>query len=254
MPIAMPRTMLTDEHWTRLRPILLELNLYDKVNLRRTVEGVLYRMRVGCPWRDLPEYFGKSNTVYKAFRRWSASNKLIALFELLIKGSDLEWVFIDATHVKAHQHSSGAHENAQAISKSVAGRATKIHLAVDAHGNPIIFILSDSTTHDVKVAPDLVDKVDLSNTEILCADKGYDSEALREHIKQAGTRDNIPRRANTKSSNDHMDWDLYNVRHLVENAFAKLKNYRAVATRFDKLKQSYENTVALACAYIWLKL
>ncbi|WP_289051124.1 IS5 family transposase, partial [uncultured Psychrobacter sp.] len=153
-----------------------------------------------------------------------------------------------------HQHSSGGNENLQSISKSVAGRATKIHLAVDAHGNPITFILSDGTTHDVKVAPDLVDKVNLSNTEVLCADKGYDSDALRAHIEQAGTRDNIPRKRNTQSSNDHMDWDLYKARHLVENAFAKLKQYRAVATRFDKLKQSYENTVALACAYIWLKL
>ena len=250
----MPRTMLKNEHWTRLRPILLELNIYDKGNLRLTIEGILYHMRTGCPWRDLPAYFGKPNTVYKAYQRWFRSNKFIGLFALVIREPDLEWVFIDGTHIKAHQHSSGRHEAAQAISKSVAGRATKVHLAVDAHGNPITFILSDGTTHDVKVAPDLVDKVNLSNTEVLCADKGYDSDALRAHIEQAGTRDNIPRKRNTKSSNDHMDWDLYKARHLVENAFAKLKQYRAVATRFDKLKQSYENTVALACAYIWLKL
>ena len=178
---------------------------------------------------------------------------MIALFTLLIKDADLEWVF-DGTHIKAHQHSSSGNENLQSISKSVAGRATKIHLAVDAHGNLITFILSDGTTHDVKVAPDLVDKVNLSDTEVLCADKGYDSDALRAHIEQAGTHNNIPRKRNTKSSNDHMDWDLYKARHLVENAFVKLKQYRAVATRFDKLKQSYENTVALACAYIWLKL
>ena len=106
----------------------------------------------------------------------------------------------------------------------------------------------------MKVAPDLIDNIDLSATVTVCADKGYDSEALRAHIKQAGTRDNIPRKRNTKSSNDHMDWDLYKVRQLVENAFAKLKNYRAVATRFDKLKQSHENTVAPACVYLWLKL
>ncbi|MEC5210894.1 transposase [Psychrobacter sp. PL15] len=150
-------------------------------------------------------------------------------------------------------HLSGVNEVDQAISKSVAGRATKIHLAVDAHGNPISFILSDGTTHDVRVAPDLVDKIDLSNTDILCADKGYDSDTLREHIKQAGSFDNSPRKKNTKSDNHHMDWDLYKIRHLVENAFAHLKRFRAVATRYDKLKQSYENTVALAGAYIWLR-
>ncbi|MGP9457109.1 transposase, partial [Psychrobacter sp. AOP7-D2-23] len=110
----MPRTMLKDQHWTRLRPILLELNIYDKGNLRQTVEGVLYRMRVGCPWRDLPPYFGKPNTVYKAYQRWFRSNKLIALFALLIKDSDCEWVFIDGTHIKAHQHSNGSNEVEQA--------------------------------------------------------------------------------------------------------------------------------------------
>lgn len=51
-----------------------------------------------------------------------------------------------------------------------------------------------------------------------------------------------------------MDWHLYKARYLVENTFAKLKNYRAVFISFDKLKQSYENTMALACAYRWLKL
>lgn len=101
-------------------------------------------------------------------------------------------MFIDGTHIKAHQYSSGGNDIDQAISKSVAGRATKIHLAVDAHGNPITFILSDGTKYDVKVAPDLVDRIDLSNRDVLCPYKGYDSEALREHIKKAETRENIP--------------------------------------------------------------
>lgn len=90
--------------------------------------------------------------------------------------------------------------------------------------------------------------------DVLFADKGYDSDALRVHIKQAGCCDNTSRKQNTKSDNNHMNWHLYKARHLVENAFAKLKNYRAVATIFDKLKQGYEYTVALACAYLWLKL
>ncbi len=160
---------------------------------------------IGCVLGDLPAYFGKPNTVYKAYQRWFRSNKLIQLFALLIKESDLEWVFIDSTHIKAHQHSSGSNEIDQAISKSVAGRATNIHLAVDAHDTLLTFILSDGTTHDAKVAPDLIDKIDLSNTEVLCADKGYDSEALREQIKQARCCNKIPRKRNTQSDNNHMD-------------------------------------------------
>lgn len=51
----MPRTMLTDEHWSRLKPILLDLNIYDKPNLRNILEAMLFRLRAGCPWRDISE-------------------------------------------------------------------------------------------------------------------------------------------------------------------------------------------------------
>ena len=61
----MPRTLLTDELWSKLLIILLELGVYDKSNLRRAIEGILYRMRTGCPWHDLPASFGKFQAVYK---------------------------------------------------------------------------------------------------------------------------------------------------------------------------------------------
>lgn len=68
----MPRQMLTDGHWSQLKPNLLQQDIYDKANLRATVEGTLYRMRTGCQWRNLPETIGPWNTVYKRFNDWSA--------------------------------------------------------------------------------------------------------------------------------------------------------------------------------------
>ncbi len=251
----MPRTMLTDEHWSRLKLILLDLNIYDKPNLRNILEAMLFRLRAGCPWRDIPECFGAHNTIFKTFRRWTKSNKLIKLFKNLIDSPDLEWIFIDGSHIRAHQHSTGAAMGqANYISKSVAGNSSKIHLAVDANGNPIEFIISDGTTHDVKLAPELVSLLDCDKTEFICADKGYDSDELRYKIKNRAIGANIPKKKNTKSSYNHMDWYLYKMRHLVENAFARLKHFRSIATRFDKLKESFEATVALACASIWIKL
>ncbi len=82
--------MLQYQHETRPIYMLLELNIYDKGNLRQAVEGILYRMRVGCPWHDLPPYFGKLNTIYKADQHWFRSNKVIVLFALLIKDTDCE--------------------------------------------------------------------------------------------------------------------------------------------------------------------
>ena len=63
----MTRLMLSDELWSKLRTIMRQNGVYDKSHLRLTVEAILYRMRVGCPWRDLPAYFGKWNSIYKKF-------------------------------------------------------------------------------------------------------------------------------------------------------------------------------------------
>ncbi len=138
----MSRNTLTNETWSRLLPILKQLGIYRKKNLRKTVEGILFRLRTGCQWADIPSYFGKANSLYPSFR--------------LI------------------------------------------------------------------------------------------------HSKQS--KANIPYKKNREHLNVDTDWYLYKIRHLVENAFARLKHFRALATRYDKLKRNYESTVSLACALIWLKL
>lgn len=64
----MPRLMLSDEHWSKLKGMMLQENIYNKRDLRMVVEGMLYRLRVGCAWRDLPTCFGRWNSVYKKFK------------------------------------------------------------------------------------------------------------------------------------------------------------------------------------------
>ena len=174
------------------------------------------------------------------------------IFKLFSKHADKEWIFIDGSHVRAHQHAAGIKN--QEITKSIGGNSSKIHLAIDSDGNPIEFIISDGTSHDIKIAPALLSKLDLTESEILCADKGYDSDNFRNQIESTKTKPNIPRKSNTKSTNEHMDWYLYKIRHLVENAFCRLKQFRGIATRYDKLKRNYQRAVALAYIFIWLPL
>ena len=100
----------------------------------------------------------------------------------------------------------------------------------------------------------MLDSVDLSSTEVLTADKGYDSDAFRQLLADMGIRPNIPYKKDRERLNVCMDWYLYKARHLVENAFEKLKHFRAVATRYDRLKRHYESVVALACIMLWLPL
>ena len=165
----------------------------------------------------------------------------------------MEWVFIDGCYAKAHQHSAGAASgNDEAIGKSRAGNTSKIHLAVDAHGLPIEFEITGGQINDCTQAPALIAK--LPEAETIVADKGYDSERVRQQVEQQGAKAVIPRKRNSVKGNAYLDRGLYRNRHLVENAFARLKHYRAVASRFDKLKRNYESVVAMACAFLWLPM
>ena len=156
----MPRTMLNDQHWSKLLSIFRNFGIYFQSNLRNFVEAILYRIRTGCPWRDLPKEFGSYNSIFKKYNRWCKNDKLMKIFKLISSNADTEWVFIDGSHVRAHQHSAGIKD--QDISKSIGGNSSKIHLAVDADGNPIEIIISDGTIHDVKIAPKMIEKLDLS--------------------------------------------------------------------------------------------
>jgi transposase len=75
---------------------------------RGFVNGVLWILRTGAPWRDLPPCYGKWNSVAKRFRRWCAGGVWEKLLEIFIDEPDFEWLMIDASHVKAHQHAGGA--------------------------------------------------------------------------------------------------------------------------------------------------
>ena len=150
----MPRFMLNDQHWAKLAPIFMQQDIYHKPNLRLTVETMLYRMRVGCPWRDLPPEFGRWNSLYKRYNNWSEKGVFQRIFRTLSADSDTEWVFIDGSYAKAHQHSAGAASaNDEAIGKSRAGNTSKIHLAVDAHGLPIEFEITGGQINDCTQAP-----------------------------------------------------------------------------------------------------
>ncbi|MDO5640176.1 MAG: IS5 family transposase [Neisseria sp.] len=250
----MPRTLLTDEYWSKLLTILLDLGIYHKKNLRQTVEGILYRLRTGIPWEDIPPSLGKANSLLRTFHRWSARDIFKSILNALSEFPDMEWVFVDGSHVKVHQHATATVGETAAVGHSRGGNTTKIHLAVDANGNPAGFKITPGTVNDITAAPELLDEIDLSSTEVLTADKGYDSDAFRQQLADRGVKPNIPYRRDRERLNVSMDWYLYKTRHLVENAFEKLKNFRAVATRYDRLKKHYESTVALACIVLWLPL
>ena len=125
---------------------------------------------------------------------------MVRLFFELRGEIDSEWVFVDGSYVRAHQHASGArHGEDRAIGKSRGGSTTKIHIAADAHGNPIDFKITGSEVHDAKAAEEILGKI--GTAENLIGDKGYDSDAIRNLAREAGMTPVIPRKSNSTKPN-----------------------------------------------------
>ena len=249
----MLRKTLSDEMWEKLLTIMKQFRVYHKKDLRLKVEGMLYRIRNGVAWRCLPESFGKWRTIYKRFNEWSKKGLFKKLFYFLVKDPDLEWGFMDATIVKAHQHSSGAAtRSSEAIGKSRGGNTTKIHVLTESGGLPVSFLLSPGQAADSKFAYPLLEG--FSGFEYLICDRGYDSQALRSYIKNIGSKHVIPRKKNSRIGNKDIDWCLYKYRHQVENLFARIKHFRGLATRYDKLKRNFESVVSFVFCLLWLPM
>ena len=108
---VMDRLVLSDEQWGRISGLIIgrpdQRGSTGRDN-RMFVEGVLWIVRTGSPWRDLPEAFGEWNSVFRRFSRWSRKGVWQRVFETLCDDPDFEYLIIDSTIVRAHQHASGA--------------------------------------------------------------------------------------------------------------------------------------------------
>jgi transposase len=115
---------------------------------------------------------------------------------------------------------------------------------------PIRTIITDGTTHDSRQAEDLIDGFKAQN---LLADKAYDSDSIIEKSILQGINPVIPPKRNRKIQRDY-DKDLYKIRHLVENAFLYLKQWRGIATRYLKNTKSFLAAVHIRCIIMWAKI
>ena len=127
--------------------------------------------------------------------------------------------------------------------------STKIHAMVDALGNPIAFFLTPGQAHDLEGADALLPQM---RADALLADKAFDAdERVIEPLLAAGKKLVIPPKSNRKIQRI-FDREMYKARHLIENFFCKLKQYRAIATRYDKTARNFLAAIHLAAAIIWL--
>ncbi|MFG2546456.1 IS5 family transposase [Streptomyces sp. NPDC048594] len=289
------RGELTDAAWERIGPLLPRVDGRGRPwrDHRQVVNGVLWRLRTGAPWRDLPERYGPWQTVYERFARWETDGTWARLLEYVQVKDDavgtVEWtVSVDSTINRAHQHAAGARKKGalaqdeledpphstlgQALGRSRGGLTTKVHLAADGRGLPLAIVVTPSNVNDSTVFDKVLDAVRVPRLsagrprrrpETVIADKAYSSRAIRTGLRRRGIRAVVPERSDQMANRKRrgsaggrppaFDPEQYKARNVVERCFSRLKQFRAVATRFDKLAARYLAGLRLASLLLWLR-
>lgn len=250
--MAGARHELSDAEWQRIEKLLPP----DRGRTGRRphpnrimINAMLWVLRTGAPWRDLPEEYPRWSTVHTRFLRWSKQGMWKRVLDELAHALDDELAILDASIVRVHQDAvGGKKDGTELVGRSRGGATTKIHAVVDGVGNPIRVALTEGQVHDVTMASEMLK---MASSTVVVADKGYDSNAVVAQIESQGCRAIIPPRRCRLETREY-DRDIFKSRFLVEQFFQKIKRHRRIATRYEKLAVTFMGMILLACILLWI--
>jgi transposase len=280
---AATRHDLSDAQWALLEPLLPVANRLGRPRkwpLRALVDGVRHRVRVGGPWRDVPDRYGPWWRVYALFSCWQVAGVWARVEAALLAAADaagkLDWqVSVDSTTARAHVHAAGAREDSvdrvagepghHALGVSRGGWGTKIHAACEQNRQVLAVLLTPGQAGDPNHMTAVLDQIRVprpgpgrprTRPVRVLADRAYSSRANRAWLTRRGIRATIPVKANearhraargsTGGRPPAFDPISYRDRHAIECAFNALKHHRGVATRYDKLAVRFEAVIRVA--------
>jgi transposase len=246
----MERFVLTDAQCAKMEPRCLGKPAdpgRSGSDNRLFVEAVLSIVRTGSPGPDLPAFFGKWNTRLQAIPGLGESRYFLRLFEACSDEPDMEYATVAATISRSIATARAQMGDSEPGHRPLQGRpSTKIVALTDALGNLVGFVLLRGHRFDTVGVPPFIDGLSFG---ALTADKAFDSDALIADLNNRRTKVVIsqhPRRAQKVP----IGAELYKWRHLIENLFAKLKEFKRIAMRAKKTDESFRAIIYLAAAVI----
>ncbi|MFE1383479.1 IS5 family transposase [Streptomyces sp. NPDC058740] len=285
MPV---RLVITDAMWDRIEPLMPADPVRGRrwADHRRTLEAIAWKYRTCSPWRDLPEELGPFQTAHKRLIRWATdgtwSRVLAALLAVADADDEVGWtVSVDSTVCRAHQHSAGARKRGRpgrsepedhALGRSRGGLSTKVHLASDSRARPLSIHVTAGQAGDAPAFEAVMAGIRVPRSgvgrpttrpAVVLADRAYSSRAIRGHLRRRGIRAVIPqpadqvghrlRRGRVGGRPPGFDPETYKERNTVERCIARLKQWRGLAMRADKLAIAFQAALHLASILIWAR-
>ena len=241
--------LLSARQMARISPFFPLAHGVPRVDDRRVVSGIVYVIKHGLQWKDAPKGYGPHKTLYNRFIRWSRLKVFDRIFAALSgEGPRPERIMIELDASESASHGGEPFKKgvlSRCIGRTKGGLNSKLHVVCDGAGKPLVMMLTEGQMSDHKGARLMFNALPKAKT--LIADKGYDSSAFRDALKERGTEPCIPPRRNRKTPIDY-DKALYKQRHKVENLFAKLKDWRRIATRYDRCAHTFFSAICIAAA------
>jgi transposase len=279
MSNTIPRNGLNVKQWKKIKPLLPpQKPKTGRPNKSHWViiHAILWILRTGAPWRDLPERFGAWHTVYSRFYRWSKQGIWQKILEILQQDADnkgeIDWNIhhVDSTIIRAHQHAAGARKigangktrtaESLALGRSKGGFTTKVHLKVDGNGKPLGSFLTPGQAHDSPHFERLAQIGKIKrvgrgrpkhNPKAMAGDRGYSAKKHRNYLNTRHILDVIPTKKN-EQPRLNFDAQLYKERNHVERSFNFFKQARRIATRYEKLPEIFYAFWLIASIIMWL--
>jgi len=217
----------------------------------------------------VPERYGAWQTIASRFYRWRKAGLWARLFAAVQQGADaagqLDWDihYVDGTIVRAHQPAAGAHPGSaetEALGRSQGGFSTKVHVRAEGGGKLMTLVLTPGQRHEAVAFEALMESGAVKRLggghpkrrpRRLMGDKAYSSGKIRQYLRRHGIRITIPRKQNEHRTGP-FDRALYRLRERVERLINRLKQYRRLATRYERCAVNYHAMWLIAATLLWL--